>query len=273
MEKEKLPGMSEQAEPGAMAAMPATPPAEMPAAPMPEESAAAPESNTKAAIQAIIDKYFPGSNMPQDEAVLDLLTKLDNIQEKFIVAIENDPDFGAALDEIFKGGEARVAIARAYGPDAFTAVEGDPDFDQMSEAFNQGRDKISKKREASETLRKNQEMSMKEIEAFIADKGYGEEEVIARLKLMTEIKDDFLNDKLTRKHLDLLDKAMDYDTAVQQAEEAGKVAGRNEKIVGQKEREKLSTDGLPKLTSKAPPATPERKKGLLESLATEEEMY
>ena len=266
MKNEQLPGMTNQA-------IPPEAPVETPLAPTPPDIEEAPESNTSSEIRAIIQKYFPGTEMAQEEAVLDLLTKLDRVQEKLMVAIENDPDFGAALDEIFKGGTARTAIARAYGPDAFSAVEGDPDYDQMTEAFNQGRDKLSKKREAAETLRKNQEMSMKEIESWLEEKGYGEDEVIARLKLMTEIKDDFLNDKLTKKHLDILDKAMDYDTAVQQAEEAGKVAGRNENIVSQKQREKLSTDGLPQLTSQAPPAAPQRKKGLLESLVQEKEMY
>lgn len=269
MKKETLPGEGTPMEGAAPAAMMGAASAPAPAAMEPEAS---PPDESTTQIQAIIDKYFPGSQMPMMEAVLDLLTRLGRVQEKLMVAVENDPDFGAALDEIFKGGEARTAIARAYGPDAFTAVEGDPDYDQMTQAFTQGRERIGKKREMAETLKKNQEMSVKEIEGWLEEKGYGDEEVIARLKLMAEIKDDFINDKLTRKHLELIDKAMDYDTAVQQAEDAGKVAGRNEKIVETKQREKLSTDGLPKITSKAAPAVPELRKSLLEQLSEEEKM-
>lgn len=248
MEKEKLPGMEETAQAPVLPGGGAPPGAALPEAEAPPMTEEQPDE-TSTQIQAIIEKYFPGTDMPQQEAVLDLLTRHDRVHEKLMVAVENDPDFGAALDEIFKGGQARTAIVRAYGPDAFEAVEGDPDYDQMTEAFNQGRERLTKKKETAATLQKNREMSVKEIESWLEEKGYGDEEVVARLGLMDEIKADFMNDKITKKHLEILDKAMDYDTAVTDASEAGKVAGRNEALVEKRGKEKVATDGLPQLAA------------------------
>lgn len=258
MKKELLPGAEQTAMgAGIQGEVAATEAPITPEAPTMQEEA---PDDTKTQIQAIIEKYFPGTQTPHDEAVLDLLTRLDRVHEKLMVAVENDPDFGAALSEMFQGGNARTAIVRAYGPDAFEAVEGDPDYDQMTEAYNQGKERLTKRKETEATLQKNREMSVKEIETWLEEKGYGDEEVIARLKLMDEIKSDFMNDKITKKHLEILDKAMDYDTAVSDASEAGKVAGRNEALVAKRSKEKVATDGLPELTSATPKPKEEKKK-------------
>ena len=235
-----------------------------------------PVENTASQIKELVLKYNPELNLEDqagmNAAVLSLLQKLDNVHEKLLVAVENDPDFGAALSEIFKGGNARTALARAYGPDAFTAVDGDPDFDEMTTAFAEGQKRIGEKRKRAETIRKNQEMSVKEITDWMESKGYDDASIEARLQKMDEIRQDFLDDRITKSHLELIDKAMDFDTAVQQAEEAGKVAGRNEKIIEKREKAKTATDGLPTLTGQAPKAAPERPKSLLEQLAAEEKM-
>lgn len=229
----------------------ATPPAEVPQVQSAEPEA--PVDNTASQIKELVLKYNPELNL-EDQAsmeasVLSLLQKLDTVHEKLLVAVENDPDFGAALSEIFKGGNARTALARAYGPEAFTAVEGDPDFDEMTSAFSEGQKRVGEKRKRAETIRKNQEMSVKEITDWMESKGYDDASIEARLKKMEEIRQDFLDDRITKNHLELIDKAMDFDTAVQQAEEAGKVAGRNEKIVEKREKMSKASDGLPELTA------------------------
>lgn len=206
-------------------------------------------------INGIVQKIIPGSD-PTQENVLKALQMLDNLHEKFMVAVENDPEFGAALSDILKGESARIALARAYGPDAFTAVEGDPDYDKMGEAYNAARENIAKKKETASMIAKNQEMSIQEITTWMEEKGYDDAGIQARLKKMEEIRQDFLNDKITRQHLELIDKAMDFDQAVVNAEEAGKVAGRNEKIVEGREKMKNTGDGLPSLTSRNPKKQP-----------------
>lgn len=207
------------------------------------------DNNTETQIREIVSKYAPVDQGDILSAILPLLQKFDNLHEKLLVAVENDPDFGAALSEIFKGGTARIALARAYGPEAFSAVEGDPDFEEMTKNLEEGRKRVGQKRKYADTLKKNQEMSIKEIEAYFQEKSYSEEEAVARIDKYMEIRQDFLDDKLTRKHLELIDKALDFDTAVQEAEEAGKIAGRNEKIIEKREKMKASTDGLPELTA------------------------
>ena len=229
-----------------------TPEMGTPAGPVAEEQPTTePVDDTAAQIKEIVLRYTPDVDMADQASmnaeVLALLGKLVNVHDKLLVAVENDPDFGAMLSEIFKGGTARTAIARAYGPEAFTAVDGDPDFDEMTKSMEEGRKRLDGKRKYAETVKKNQQMSIQEIETYFQEKSYSEEEAIARIDKYMEIRQDFLDDKLTRKHLELLDKAMDFDTAVQQAEEAGKVAGRNEKIVEKREKMKTASDGLPEL--------------------------
>lgn len=213
------------------------------------------DNNVQSQIDAIVSKFVPAEGDKQ-AALLKTLQMLDNLHEKFLVAVEIDPDFGEALSYILGGESARVALARAYGPDAFEAVEGDPDYDKMSEAFNAGREKVTKKRKLADDLKKNQEMSIQEITSYMKEKGYAEEEITARLQKMEEIRQDFLNDKIMKKHLEIIDKALDFDTAVAQAEEAGKVTGRNEKIVNTRESAKTMGDNLPSLTARNPKKQP-----------------
>ena len=135
------------------------PPSDAPAAPV--------ESGTVAEIKALVEKYTPGVDLSNQEAVdaavLTLLKALDRVQTKLTVAVENDPELGAALSEIMSGGKGRVALARSYGPDAFNAVEGDPDYDEMTKAYQEAEARIKQKEEYGTTLRKNQEMSIQEI--------------------------------------------------------------------------------------------------------------
>jgi hypothetical protein len=237
--------------PAIPAVMAETPPVETTQLP-PETSQEMPPAETsdptQEQINAIIQEFIPDGE-PNKENELKLLQMLKNVHDKLLVAVDNDPDFGAALDEMFKGGNPKVALARAYGPDAFDAVEGEPDFEEMGKAFQEGQGRIAKKKETASTIAKNQEMSIQEIQSYMEEKGYGEDEIQARLKKMDEIRQDFLNDKITKNHLQLIDKAMDFDQAAINAEESGKVAGRNEKIVEKRETVKNASDGIPNLTS------------------------
>lgn len=241
------------------------PPSDAPAAPV--------ESGTVAEIKALVEKYTPGVDLSNQEAVdaavLTLLKALDRVQTKLTVAVENDPELGAALSEIMSGGKGRVALARAYGPDAFKAVEGDPDYDEMTKAYQEAEARIKQKEEYGRTLRKNQEMSIQEIKAWMEEKNYGDEEVKVRLEKMEELRQDFLNDKITKKHMMLIDKALDYDKDVANAEEVGKVAARNEKIV--EKREKASANKtIPQLTATGTKPKSARPTSLLQQLLEEE---
>lgn len=240
----------------------------------PDTQISEPVSSTQDQIKELVEKYFPGSDMSSQESidasVLNLLQNLDRVQTKLMVAVENDPAFGAALSETMQGGKFRVAAARAYGPDAFQAVEGDPDYDEMTQGYQEGYTKLQEKQKYAKTIAKNQEMSMKEIEAWMNEKGYGEEEIKARLAKFDEIRRDFLDDKLTKNHLNLIDKAMDYDKDVANAEEAGAVRERNSKIVEKRERSKTASDGLPQLTSAGQKPKPARPVSLLQQLSEEE---
>lgn len=245
--------------------MPDAPPSDAPAAPV--------ESGTVAEIKSLVEKYTPGVDLSNQEAVdaavLTLLKALDRVQTKLTVAVENDPELGAALSEIMSGGKGRVALARSYGPDAFKAVEGDPDYDEMTKAYQEAEARIKQKEEYGKTIRRNQEMSLQEIKAWMEEKNYGDEEVNVRLEKMEELRQDFLNDKITKKHMMLIDKALDYDKDVANAEEVGKVSARNEKIV--EKREKASANKtIPQLTATGTKPKSARPTSLLQQLLEEE---
>ncbi|HPS25401.1 MAG TPA: hypothetical protein PLB28_07470 [Bacteroidales bacterium] len=248
---------------------PAEPLDETPAEPIPAEPEATADP-AREQINTIISEFMSGGE-PTPENELKVMQMFKNLHDKLLVGVENDPAFGEALNDIFQGETARVALARAYGPDAFTAEEGDPDYEKMGKAFTDAQGRIAKKKETASMIAKNQEMSVKEITSWMEEKGYDDAGIQARLKKMEEIRQDFLNDKITKQHLELIDKAMDFDQAVSNAEEAGKVAGRNENIVTSRKKEKLATDGLPSLTSSGAKAKPSKPKSLLQSLHDENE--
>lgn len=240
-----------------------------PASPETEVPAEAPEAGND--IDAMIAELMPGADVSTPEAreatIGELLTRLYNINNSLAEVVDDEPEFGMVLNDILKGSKVATAFARHYGPDSFSEpVEGDPDFEEFGKYKQERAERHKKKQERQKSLKANEEVSMQEITSYMEEKGLTPEQAQDFFTQADEFFTDIFDGKITKDHLAMLEKAFGYEDAVAEAEETGKVAGRNEKIVEEKVK-KPTTSGMPEINEGGmPPQPKERRTGLLDEL-------
>lgn len=222
-------------------------------------------------VDAIIVEFMPEADLTTPEAreaaIGQLLSRLVNIHNSLRDVVEDEPEFGMVLDDILKGSPVAAAFARHYDPESFSEPgEGDPDFEEYGKYKQERTKKRQEKEKRRNSLKKNEEVSMQEIDSYMEEKGLTPEQAQDFFSQADEFFTDIFDGKITKKHLAMLEKAFGYDTAVKEAEETGKIAGRNEKIVEEKVK-KPKTSGLPEINEGGTPQpAAKRRKGLLDEL-------
>lgn len=222
-------------------------------------------------IDAILREFNPDVDIStpegREEAIAQLLSRLSNIQNSLIDVIDDDPDFGLVLHDVMKGDKVSTAFARYYGAEAFSEPqEGEPDYEEFGKYKTERANKRKEKEERLKVLRNNEEVSIKEIDSYMEEKGLTPEQAQDFFEKADNFFKDIYDGKITKDHLAMLERAFGYETAVAEAEEAGKIAGRNEQIVEQKVN-KPKTSGMPEINETGlPPQPAQRKTGLLDSL-------
>ncbi len=243
-------------------------PSEVPVEP---EQQPEPESASNNTTDAIINEFMPGADLSTPEAresaIGELLTRLSNIHNSLVDVVEDEPEFGMVLNDILKGGKVAAAFARHYGPEAFSEpVEGDPDYEEFGKYKQERTEKRRMKQERMKALKSNEEVSLKEIDTYMEEKGLTPEQAQGFFEKADNFFNDIFDGKITKDHLAMLERAFGYEDAVAEAEEMGKVAGRNEKIVEQKVKKPV-TSGMPDINEGGIPPKPKaRNRGLLDEL-------
>lgn len=240
---------------------------------MPPQEQAMPEQmeggGDKEKIKSIVAEFLPDSDTESEagfyQSVLMLLDKFKSIHDGLLEVVQDEPEFGAMLNDILKGGKASEALTRYYDLEGMAPAEGEPDYEAYSKMKGERSSRVSEMSKRREEISANREISIKEIGAFIAETGMGEEESAKFLDWADRFYADGFDGKVTKQHLSTLLKAYKYDTDVTQAEETGRIAGRNEKIVETKNTIK-PTDGLPNLQAGNARPPVEKPKTLLQTL-------
>jgi len=243
------------------------PPTETPAETPPSETT----EETPNEVDAIIVEFMPDADLTTPEAreaaIGQLLSRLTNIHNSLRDVVEDEPEFGMVLDDILKGSPVAAAFARHYGPETFSEPgEGDPDYEEYGKYKQERTKKRQEKEKRRKSLKQNEEVSMQEIDSYMQEKGLTPEQAQDFFAQADEFFTDIFDGKITKNHLAMLEKAFGYDTAVKEAEETGKVAGRNEKIIEEKVK-KPATSGLPEINEGGTPQpTAKKRTGLLDEL-------
>ncbi|HCM60510.1 MAG TPA: hypothetical protein DIS74_09090 [Bacteroidales bacterium] len=208
-----------------------------------------------------LTKAFPDRKFEKpedyDSALDEHLTGLEEYREKGRVAnqkllalFESEPSVGEMIRDMMNGASFREAVARHFSAEDFTAQEGDPDYEGWTKNKTEREEKAKKRREYETTYANNLKAAEKELEAFAAEHKLDEKATDEFLEKMQGVLDDFNNGKITKDTLTLMRRAMTYDKDIKDAREEGRIAGRNEKITAEREKEPEETgDGLPRLGS------------------------
>lgn len=218
-----------------------------------------------------LTKAFPDRKFEKpedyDTAMDEHLTNLEGYMDrgkkanqKLLGLFESEPAVGEMVRDMMNGASFREAVARHFSADDFTAVDGDPDYEGWQKNAKERDEKMNKRRDYEKTYAENVELSQKEVEAWGKENNMDDKTMDEFLGKIEAVLDDFHNGKITKDTLMLMQRAFNYDKDIEDAKKDARVAGRNEKIVAEKEKQPEQTgDGLPRpdKASDAPKEGPE----------------
>lgn len=190
------------------------------------------------------------TNLKKIKELSDWNDKNNKLNKKLLDTLEAYPDMAEALKDMVKGAEPIVALARHFDFENITPIVGDPDYDAWQKAVD---DRMKAKAEREKYAREvdiNYKNSLGEMELFVKDRNLSQEEAMKFYKVVDQMVADIYKGKITKKTLDNLFKAVNYDDDVVKAEKKGEVNGKNQRIEMKKELdEKKTGDGLPSLAN------------------------
>lgn len=161
----------------------------------------------------------------------------------------SNPNSAAFLMDWRNGEDPIVALMRRFGDDFKSALE-DPDKQEMfAEANQKYAKRIAQEAEYEEQHRNNTMESLAMIEELQAQKGYTDDQIDAAMEFLIQIMRDGMLGKFSKESILMATKALNYDGAVEEAEQIGEVRGRNTKI-DEKLRKGAKNDGTADLQGK-----------------------
>jgi len=204
-----------------------------------------------------LSKAYPDKKFESDEDIdktLDeYLADLESYKEKgkaaskkLVNLFESEPQVGEVVRDMLNGSTFREALARHISPEDLQAIEGDPDYEGWTKNKSAREESIAKRRQFEDEYAKNISTSEQAITAFLEKRGMDEaaaDEFFAKFDAMLT---DINNGNISEEHLQSIAKAFSYDNDVLAATDQGRIAGRNENIVAQKEASPVIGDGMPR---------------------------
>lgn len=152
----------------------------------------------------------------------------------------------------WKNGVDPIAnLIRLYGKDELSAAIEDPErLQAIEDANKEWADNVAKSEEYEKEYDKNLPESLKNLEEWAQKNGRSDDEVDEVMNSLAQISKDFIMGIFKTETLDMISKALNYDTATEEARMEGEVAGRNAKI-DEKLRKGKRGDGTPQLDGKS----------------------
>lgn len=162
----------------------------------------------------------------------------------------NNPEMAGVFTDISGGASPVQAFVTHFG-EAILSAKDDPETMQAFIDANQKYlDGVSKSKQLEEEQRANLEQSAQVFQEFTTAKGMSDEEAEAFGDRIFKMIDDMIMGRYTTELFEKFYLADNYHTDVNDAIEAGKAEGRNEKIIA--ENKSVVGDGLPKTTGGTP---------------------
>lgn len=177
----------------------------------------------------------------------------------------SDPDTIEILRYVMEGHSLRVAMVKAGLDESIFQVEhGDEDAESLVEAKLERKKAIAEQKKQQEILQKNMQRTNTELEELQKEEGFDDKVKEQLIKAMSDFHTNGLNGLIPKESMKLFLKAINYEKAIQKAEEKGTIKGRNEKIVIEKQRKK--GDEIPQLGRGVTSSDKVRKPSRLQSL-------
>lgn len=158
----------------------------------------------------------------------------------------SEPELLSVLEYVSLGHSFRVALVKAGFDESLFDVElEDPDAKDLVKAQIERDQAIERSRKEQEKLQKNMEASNKTLSEFQSKEGFDDTVKEKLVTKMAKFHEEVLNGVVSTEFLEIFAKGLNYEKAVEKAENKGEVKGRNEKITI--ERKKRQGDNIPQL--------------------------
>ncbi len=187
------------------------------------------------------EEYFRKalSKMDDDDSMRESMMR-DN---DFIKRLTNDPAAAAVFSDFAGGTPLPIALRKYFSDEDLSMSEDDESYEAYKQAGVERENSRNEMNQLIETIKANSEISAQNIKEFCEEKGMDEETAEKLSQRMQSLMDNFSKGLFEKEILEHLYKADNHDDDVEEALNAGKVAGRNEQIVEKLEQKK--GDGLP----------------------------
>ena len=160
----------------------------------------------------------------------------------------SDPRSANFLMSWKDGKDPAVELVRQFGTDIADAIN-DPDRqEEIAKANQDFVERVAKAKELDDVYLQNLPESLNVISEYQQKNGLSDEQVDNVMDFILGIVRDAVMGKFTAETIGMAMKALNYDTAVEEANHEGEVRGKNTKIE-EKLRKRQKGDGIPNLNS------------------------
>ena len=229
--------------------------------PMPEETTASETEsvNPNSEIIDFINRFAPGSDISTPEGIIasatEVLKMLVPVHDKLYDLAVTSPENAAMLNDWMETGSLPKAIARNYDPEEISALVeeiNDEEYESDRMAYSE---KIKARTDRESELEKNKSESQISAQEFIDKVQPTDDELEAFIAYHQGFLQDAVDNKMSFDHWMRAWKGFKYDgkvaeleTKAAEAEEAGRIAGRNEQISTEKLSRKDLADMIPEIS-------------------------
>lgn len=225
---------------------------------VPESTQDEQETSTEAATEAAtpngelieyINRFAPGSDTSSPEALLKAATtiiqSLAPIYDKVYDLALTNPETAAVLNDWLETGDLGKAIVRNYDPEEVKALVEEMEDDTYEEDKTIYSDRVKQVKDHQTMMEKNMAASQMGAQEFVDSRGLSEADIEEFKPFVDKFLKDCEDRNLTAANWEIIYNGFKRDTDVAEAEENGKVMGRNEKIVAEKASREDIKDLLP----------------------------
>ncbi len=219
------------------------------------------EREQKSARELLREKLlqnYPDRAIESDDELLDLLwdydsqlcscyDRLKDGQLKLAHLFNENPKVGAFIADVVAGDDALLSCIRHFGRNL---LESGNDFEMLDKIRREDmvyKERRMQQQKMEEERERNWVRSERIIEAFKAKNELSDEDFDQFLEEVYDLVENIFMGKFSMKTLELLFRGLNYESDLMQAEMAGEVRGKNQRIV--LERNRAEGDSMPSLHS------------------------
>ncbi|MGN1228512.1 MAG: hypothetical protein ACI4T5_02500 [Prevotella sp.] len=232
----------------------------------------------KAKMLSKLKEKYPDVNIEDEESVYgrisddyddydQKMSKYKADEERLANLFGSDPRSARFLAAWSKGGDPVVMLVKEFGKDILEGLEDPEKIDAIAAANKEYVDRVAKDKAYEEEYNKNIEVTLQGFKELQEEKGYSDDEIDAASKHFIKIAADAIRGIVSKESLEMVMKALNYDTDMEDAERRGEVKGKNAKI-DEKLRKMGSGDGTTQMAGKnnmpAKPSGDNRRWGLID---------